>query len=119
MKRAILTGILTGILIALSSGAFAGELPEPLQERTAIGVVLHAAGQNCSPWYDVRKIKAFFLYLQNNNYFEYSLAYEAETKAYSAKLWKTVNAKLAADPKAFCDEVKVALDSDQSLLVRR
>jgi hypothetical protein len=115
MKRTILAGI----LVALSTSAFAGELPEALQERTAIGVVLHAAGQNCSPWYDVRNVKAFFLYLQNNNYFEYSLAYGPETKAYSAKIWKNVNAKLAADPKAFCDEVKVILDDNRSLLVRR
>jgi hypothetical protein len=115
MKRTILAGM----LVALSTSAFAGELPEALQERTAIGVVLHAAGQNCSPWYDVRNVKAFFLYLQNNNYFEYSLAYGPETKAYSAKIWKNVNAKLAADPKAFCDEVKVILDDNRSLLVRR
>jgi hypothetical protein len=115
MKRTILAGI----LVALSTSAFAGEFPEALQERTAIGVVLHAAGQNCSPWYDVRNVKAFFLYLQNNNYFEYSLAYGPETKAYSAKIWKNVNAKLAADPKAFCDEVKVILDDNRSLLVRR
>jgi hypothetical protein len=115
MKRTILAGM----LVALSTSAFAGELPEALQERTAIGVVLHAAGQNCSPWYDVRNVKAFFLYLQNNNYFEYSLAYGPETKAYSAKIWKNVNAKLAADPKAFCNEVKVILDDNRSLLVRR
>ena len=115
MKRTLLAGM----LVALSTSAFADELPKQLQERTAIGVVLHAAGQNCSPWYDVSKVKAFFLYLQNNNYFEYSLAYGPETKAYSAKIWKNVNAKLAADPKAFCDEVKGALDDNRSLLVRR